>query len=160
MTKLKLKLWQVPKNLNWEIWLKHSNCDKKKSRTRETPNLSTDADSSTNIFVSAGVKKGADSIRRRCRCRRLPRGFLGRRKIYIYGKEGGLTNERPQTDQVIWGPMRGLKKVDTYICIYTYMDIATTRPNRPLGRFCEKEFCDQPQKLNFLQLKNSNCHKT
>ena len=31
----------------------------KKSRTRETPNLSTNADSSTNVFVSAGVKKGA-----------------------------------------------------------------------------------------------------
>ena len=28
--------------------------DKKKSRIRETTNLSTDADSSTNIFVSAG----------------------------------------------------------------------------------------------------------
>ena len=34
----------------------------KKSHIRETPNLSTDADSSTNIFVSAGIKKGADSI--------------------------------------------------------------------------------------------------
>ena len=33
-----------------------------KSRIRETPNLSTDADSSTNILVSAGIKKGADSI--------------------------------------------------------------------------------------------------
>ena len=32
-----------------------------KSRLWETPNLSTDADSSTNTFVSAGVKKGADS---------------------------------------------------------------------------------------------------
>ena len=26
------------------------------------------------------------------------------------GEEGGLTNERPQTDHVITGPMRGLKK--------------------------------------------------
>ena len=33
-----------------------------KSCTQETPNLSTDADSSTNIFVSAGIKEGADSI--------------------------------------------------------------------------------------------------
>ena len=32
------------------------------SRTRETPNLSTDADSSTDILIFAGVKKGADSI--------------------------------------------------------------------------------------------------
>ena len=36
--------------------------DLKKSGIRETLNLSTDADSSTNIFVSVGVKKGADSI--------------------------------------------------------------------------------------------------
>ena len=35
---------------------------KKKSRIRETTNLSTNADSSTNIFVFAGVKKGADSF--------------------------------------------------------------------------------------------------
>ena len=35
---------------------------KKKSCTQETPNLSTDADSSTDIFISAGVKKGADSL--------------------------------------------------------------------------------------------------
>ena len=35
---------------------------KNKSRIRETPNLSTDADSSTDIFVSAAVKKEADSI--------------------------------------------------------------------------------------------------
>ena len=33
-----------------------------RSRIRETPNLLTDADSSTNIFVSAGIKKGADSF--------------------------------------------------------------------------------------------------
>ena len=33
----------------------------KKSRIRETPNLSTNAYSSTNIFVFAGVKKGADT---------------------------------------------------------------------------------------------------
>ena len=31
----------------------------KKSRIQDTKNISTDADSSTNIFVSAGVKKGA-----------------------------------------------------------------------------------------------------
>ena len=39
--------------------------DKKKSRIRETTNLSTDADSSTNVIVSAGVKKRADSIFRK-----------------------------------------------------------------------------------------------
>ena len=38
------------------IWNK-----KKKSRILETPNLLTDADSSIDIFVSAGVEKGADS---------------------------------------------------------------------------------------------------
>ena len=34
----------------------------KKSRIRETPNLLNEAESSTNVFVSAGVKKGDDSI--------------------------------------------------------------------------------------------------
>ena len=34
----------------------------KKSRIRETQNLLSDADSRTNIFVSAGVKKGADNF--------------------------------------------------------------------------------------------------
>ena len=34
----------------------------KSSHVRETPNLSTDANSSTNIFVSACVKKEADRI--------------------------------------------------------------------------------------------------
>ena len=33
-----------------------------KSSIRETLNLSTNADSNTDILVSAGVKKGADSI--------------------------------------------------------------------------------------------------
>ena len=41
---------------------KHSQEREEKSRIRETPNLLTDADSSTNIFVSAGVKKGTNSI--------------------------------------------------------------------------------------------------
>ena len=27
-----------------------------------------------------------------------------------YGREGGLTNERPGSGHVIWGPMRGLEK--------------------------------------------------
>ena len=27
-----------------------------------------------------------------------------------FGSEGGLTNERPQTDHMIWGPLRGLEK--------------------------------------------------
>ena len=35
--------------------------EEKKSCILETPKLSTDADRSTNIFVSAGVKKRADS---------------------------------------------------------------------------------------------------
>ena len=34
----------------------------KKSRIQEKPNLSPDADSSTDIFVSAGVQKGDGSI--------------------------------------------------------------------------------------------------
>ena len=55
-----------------------------KFRLRETPNLSTDADSSTDICVSAGVKKKLWHFffvqkkkipRRHRRCRRLPRDF-------------------------------------------------------------------------------------
>ena len=52
---------------------------------------------------------------------------------------GGPTNERPGSDHVTYGPMRGLKKVDMkrgHIDIY--MDIATTRKNWPKGRFFEK----------------------
>ena len=62
---------------------------REKSRLRETRNLSNDADSITDIFVSAGVKKGANSI-----------FFLG----------GGPTNGRPGSDHVIGGPMGGLEK--------------------------------------------------
>ena len=36
---------------------------KQKSRIRETPNLSTDADRSTNIFVFADVKNGAETAK-------------------------------------------------------------------------------------------------
>ena len=43
----------------WEVLLGKGS---KRSRIRETLNLSTDADSSTDIFVSAGVKKGVESI--------------------------------------------------------------------------------------------------
>ena len=42
--------------------LKENNWNQKKSRIRETQNLLTNAVSSTDIFVSAGVKKGANSI--------------------------------------------------------------------------------------------------
>ena len=54
-----------------------------------------------------------------------PKGLLGKKKIYIYkyiyiyiykedkkyylGAGGGLANERPGTDYVICGPMRGFK---------------------------------------------------
>ena len=44
---------------------------------------------------------------------------------------GGLTNERPQTDHVITGPMRGLKKIAWEGDKQT--DFATTRPTRPRG---------------------------
>ena len=50
-----------------------------------------------------------------------------------FGSEGRLTSQRPQSDHVIEGPMKGLKKnvwegdkIDTYI----RTDIATSRPNR------------------------------
>ena len=56
-----------------------------KSRIRETSNLLTDADSSTNVFVSAGVKKGADST---CRALGPARSFhqigpLGRYSLVV-----------------------------------------------------------------------------
>ena len=34
-----------------------------------------------------------------------------RLKTVTFGREGGLTNQRPQTDHVIWGPMRGLEEL-------------------------------------------------
>ena len=51
------------------------------------------------------------------------------------GGGGGLTNERPQTNHVITGPMRGLEKN----CMgrgqrqNTQTDSVTTRPTRPSG---------------------------
>ena len=70
---------------------------KNKSHLRETPNLSTNVDISTNFFVSTGVQKEDDSIfvfapkkkeiipppppRRR---HPLPRDFLAKKKKYIY----------------------------------------------------------------------------
>ena len=48
----------------FKYWPKH-----KKISIWETKNLLTDADSSTDIFISASVKEGADSI---FFCRRRP----------------------------------------------------------------------------------------
>ena len=70
----------------------------KKSRIRETKNLLTDADSSTagkkvlSIFFTPP--------------RRRRQGAFGQK----FGSEGGLANQRPWTDHVIWGLMRGRKK--------------------------------------------------
>ena len=59
--------------------------------------------------------------------------------IKITTKYRRSTNERPGSDHVTWGPMKGLKKIawggDRYIDIKT--DIATTKKNRPQGRFFE-----------------------
>ena len=48
---------------------------------------------------------------------------------------GGLTNERPGSDHVIWGPMRGLEKNCTWWRKQTqrHTDMETTRPTRPRG---------------------------
>ena len=60
--KLKIKMWWKTKT-HTVMNLKNLNCDEtQKSCIWETPNLSTDADSITNIFFSAGGKKEADSI--------------------------------------------------------------------------------------------------
>ena len=63
-------------------------------------------------------------------------GFVHKFGPYQYVKLQ-RANERPQTDHVIRGPMRGLKKN----CMgrgltkkqRQHMDIATTRPTRPRG---------------------------
>ena len=55
------------------------------------------------------------------------------------GGRGWLANDRPWTDHVSWGPMRGLKidyKERGHINIH--MDIATSRPKRQKGQFVEK----------------------
>ena len=60
----------------------------KKSSKRETQNLSTDTDRST------ATKKN--------------------KKNTVHEKKGGgegFSNERPGSDHLIWGPMRGLKKI-------------------------------------------------
>ena len=58
-----------------------------KSRLWETLNIWTDAESSTDIFVSAGVKRGADSnfFRRRCCCHghRSPRKKKKKKYIFV-----------------------------------------------------------------------------
>ena len=41
----------------------------------------------------------------------------------VGGKEGGLTNERPKTDHVILGPMRGIK--NNLRCTYVRTFILT-----------------------------------
>ena len=48
---------------------------------------------------------------------------------------GGLTNERPGSDHVIWGPMRGLEKNCTRWRKQTHRhtDMATLWPTRPSG---------------------------
>ena len=51
-----------------------------------------------------------------------------------YGREKGLTNERPQINHMRRGPIRGLTKNTLGLDIkhtHTRTDIAATRPNRP-----------------------------
>ena len=56
-----------------------------------------------------------------------------------HGREGGLTNKRPGSGHVIWGPMRGLKKdyikrghqINTQQT-HKQTHISTTRPTRPI----------------------------
>ena len=61
-----------------------------KTCMRETPNLSTNADSSTNIFVSAGVKKGAPPLASLSPVlpAAVPKGLFSNKKRRKKGKEG------------------------------------------------------------------------
>ena len=78
-----------------------------------------------------------------------------------YGREGGLTNERPVSGHVIWGPMRGLeKKLQPMAQTYRQTtdrqtDMATLWPTRPrraeLGKIYIGQF--QPQILYQSRIK-------
>ena len=60
-------------------------------------------------------------------------------QILLFIWAGGLTNERPGTDHVTWGPMRGLEKnctqwrKQTDIQTDRQTDMATLWPTRPSG---------------------------
>ena len=57
----------------------------------------------------------------------------GNNKGYWGGRGGGMTNERPGSDHVIWGPMRGLKKwFKLKACVRTF--IWTSRLEDQLGQ--------------------------
>ena len=59
-----------------------------------------------------------------------------------FGSEGGLTNERPRTDHVTWGPMRGLEKnrMGRGHSTDRQTDMLTTRPTWPRGPSWWKEW--------------------
>ena len=90
--------------------------------------------------------------------------FFARRRIFLFcffigkkmgggkggtkfGSEGGLTNQRPWTDHVMWGPMRGLNK--------SYMKRGQKDTHRDsmkesaMGRFFE----NITKNLNFMWMK-------
>ena len=102
----------------FKLWQK-SNCDKiqngnNKWCIRETKNLSTDADSSTDILVSASRLIAFFCRRRRC-CR--PRSFLAKKycskKINIPRRGGGGGQPMRGKDLIMWseGQWEALKKI-------------------------------------------------
>ena len=70
-----------------------------------------------------------------------------KRPIVAHIGGGRSTNERPGSDHVIWGPMRGLTKI--YMKRGHQTDIATLWKNRPRGPFFEnvhpKRHCAWPR---------------
>ena len=78
----------------------------------------------------------------------------------------GGTNERPGTDHVTWGPMRGLEKNCTYVT-NKRTDMATLWLNRPSGRFsknhkeeCQTNYHSEKLEQDFPEANQMVCEQT
>ena len=114
---------------------------------KETKNLSTHVDSSTDtffVFAAAAAKRNLRKKEKKEKCK-APSLFLPLPPLLALsttlatttskntkggrggrGGGGGLNNERPQTNYVIWGPMRGLEKNRMGAGTYTYIHTQTS----------------------------------
>ena len=86
-----------------------------------------------------------------------PKFFLGGVQFFSpppppYGRDGGLTSERPGSGHVIWGPMRGLKKLNPMAQTDRQTDRRTWRLYDQLGP-------EGPSRWKvYGMLVNLNCH--